>query len=46
MENELILDKRKKKKKEKKEKKEGEKKEEKLLWRFQLSSSVEENRGE
>lgn len=46
MENELILDKRKKKKKEKKGKKEGEKKEEKLLWRFQLSSSVEENRGE
>lgn len=46
MENELILDKRKKKKKEKKGKKEGEKKEEKLLWRFQLSSSVEENKGE
>lgn len=46
MENELILDKRKKKKKEKKGKKEGGKKEEKLLWRFQLSSSVEENRGE
>lgn len=45
MENELILDKR-KKKKGKKGKKEGEKKEEKLLWRFQLSSSVEENRGE
>lgn len=42
MENELILDK-KKKKKGKKER--GGKKEEKLLWRFQLSSSVEENRG-
>lgn len=46
MENELILDKRKKKRRKKKERKRGEKKEEKLLWRFQLSSSVEENRGE
>lgn len=46
MENELILDKRKKKRREKKERKRGKKKEEKLLWRFQLSSSVEENRGE
>ena len=43
MENELILDKKKEKKGGRK--REGGKKEEKLLWRFQLSSSVEENRG-